>query len=215
MTSQHADLQDDGAKLKNEKVRGEEPLVSTSGRGGSCPGPELSAMTSKAATRFLGSVPVKGARKRQSEEAAAGAPNDLELNCGDDDPMAGEETLLRMVAEEQEQQCHEPKSPADECVETSFVPGSQSVCEKSPRHSPSTQKQLLRGRRRSKKVNVFHSSADSTNVNDPRRLELSYWGLPELLLMRYRTRGVLTMFEWQAECLGVGSVLEGKSFASH
>ncbi len=38
---------------------------------------------------------------------------------------------------------------------------------------------------------------------------MRYWGLPELVLMRYAQKGITTMFPWQAECLGIGEVLEG------
>jgi DNA polymerase theta len=40
-------------------------------------------------------------------------------------------------------------------------------------------------------------------------MELTNWGLPELVLMRYRQRGITGMFEWQAECLRLGNVLGG------
>ncbi len=38
---------------------------------------------------------------------------------------------------------------------------------------------------------------------------MRHWGLPELVLLRYAQRGVSTMFPWQAECLGIGEVLDG------
>lgn len=37
--------------------------------------------------------------------------------------------------------------------------------------------------------------------------QLSSWGLPEPVLETYRSQGVLTMFEWQAECLLTDNVL--------
>lgn len=43
------------------------------------------------------------------------------------------------------------------------------------------------------------------------KLLLSSWGLPKPVLDRYQGRGVLRMFEWQAECLTQGGVLEGKN----
>ncbi|KAI1903803.1 hypothetical protein AGOR_G00030970 [Albula goreensis] len=43
------------------------------------------------------------------------------------------------------------------------------------------------------------------------KLLLSSWGLPKPILDRYRSLGVTRMFEWQAECLTLGKVLEGKN----
>ena len=39
--------------------------------------------------------------------------------------------------------------------------------------------------------------------------QMSFWGLPETVLARYASKGIQSMFEWQAECLGVGEVLDG------
>lgn len=41
------------------------------------------------------------------------------------------------------------------------------------------------------------------------KLLLTSWGLPKLVLERYRKHGVTHMFEWQAQCLTVGQVLQG------
>jgi hypothetical protein len=54
-----------------------------------------------------------------------------------------------------------------------------------------------------------HSSSCSRTLNSQEKLALKYWCLPELVLMRYHQMGIQTMFEWQAECLGMGSVLAG------
>ncbi|XP_044856994.1 DNA polymerase theta [Mauremys mutica] len=43
------------------------------------------------------------------------------------------------------------------------------------------------------------------------KLLLASWGLPEVVLEKYRSLGVVHMFEWQAECLMLGEVLEGKN----
>uniref|UniRef100_A0A3Q3EAY4 DEAD/DEAH-box helicase domain-containing protein n=1 Tax=Labrus bergylta TaxID=56723 RepID=A0A3Q3EAY4_9LABR len=40
-------------------------------------------------------------------------------------------------------------------------------------------------------------------------LLLSSWGLPKPILERYHKHGVTHMFEWQAQCLSVGQVLQG------
>ncbi|XP_004642292.1 DNA polymerase theta [Octodon degus] len=43
------------------------------------------------------------------------------------------------------------------------------------------------------------------------KLLLANWGLPEAVLQKYYSFGVRKMFEWQAECLLLGQVLEGKN----
>uniref|UniRef100_A0A8C3YVJ5 DNA polymerase theta n=1 Tax=Catagonus wagneri TaxID=51154 RepID=A0A8C3YVJ5_9CETA len=43
------------------------------------------------------------------------------------------------------------------------------------------------------------------------KLLLSNWGLPTAVLEKYHSFGVKKMFEWQAECLLLGQVLEGKN----
>ncbi|XP_045358148.1 DNA polymerase theta isoform X1 [Leopardus geoffroyi] len=43
------------------------------------------------------------------------------------------------------------------------------------------------------------------------KLLLANWGLPAAVLEKYHSFGVKKMFEWQAECLLLGQVLEGKN----
>ncbi|KFO30714.1 DNA polymerase theta [Fukomys damarensis] len=43
------------------------------------------------------------------------------------------------------------------------------------------------------------------------KLLLANWGLPKAVLQKYHSFGVKQMFEWQAECLLLGQVLEGKN----
>ncbi|XP_068273560.1 DNA polymerase theta [Nyctibius grandis] len=52
-------------------------------------------------------------------------------------------------------------------------------------------------------VNVPEDQAD--------KLLLASWGLPQAVLETYQSLGVVQMFEWQAECLMLGQVLEGKN----
>uniref|UniRef100_A0A8C7EC43 DNA polymerase theta n=1 Tax=Nothoprocta perdicaria TaxID=30464 RepID=A0A8C7EC43_NOTPE len=61
----------------------------------------------------------------------------------------------------------------------------------------------LRGTGQSQKVNVPEDQAD--------KLLLASWGLPKAVLEKYHSLGVVQMFEWQAECLMLGQVLEGKN----
>jgi hypothetical protein len=39
--------------------------------------------------------------------------------------------------------------------------------------------------------------------------DLSSWGLPENILEQYKKIGITRMFEWQAQCLRTGNVLNG------
>ncbi|XP_076974314.1 DNA polymerase theta isoform X2 [Tamandua tetradactyla] len=43
------------------------------------------------------------------------------------------------------------------------------------------------------------------------KLLLANWGLPQAVLEKYHSFGVQKMFDWQAECLLLGQVLEGKN----
>ncbi|TRY99611.1 hypothetical protein DNTS_004811 [Danionella cerebrum] len=43
------------------------------------------------------------------------------------------------------------------------------------------------------------------------KLLLSNWGLPKHVLEKYQSLGVHRMFDWQAECLTLGKVLEGQN----
>ncbi|XP_057271932.1 DNA polymerase theta [Pezoporus wallicus] len=52
-------------------------------------------------------------------------------------------------------------------------------------------------------VNIPEEQAD--------KLLLASWGLPRAVLKKYHSLGVVQMFEWQAECLMLGHVLEGKN----
>ncbi|XP_009982815.1 PREDICTED: DNA polymerase theta-like, partial [Tauraco erythrolophus] len=52
-------------------------------------------------------------------------------------------------------------------------------------------------------VNVPEDQAD--------KLLLASWGLPKAVLEKYHSLGVVQMFDWQAECLMLGQVLEGKN----
>ncbi|XP_064629325.1 DNA polymerase theta-like [Lineus longissimus] len=56
-----------------------------------------------------------------------------------------------------------------------------------------------------------HISKDdiSSFMTTQRKLELKSWGLPDSVLRKYHEKGITTMFEWQAECLGIPTVLNG------
>ena len=40
-------------------------------------------------------------------------------------------------------------------------------------------------------------------------VQLSQWGLPDVILKNYKAKGIHTMFEWQKECLLQENVLDG------
>ncbi|XP_054244104.1 DNA polymerase theta [Indicator indicator] len=59
------------------------------------------------------------------------------------------------------------------------------------------------------------SAGEYQRVNVPEdladKLLLASWSLPKAVLDKYHSLGVVQMFEWQAECLMLGQVLEGKN----
>ncbi|XP_058272098.1 DNA polymerase theta isoform X2 [Hemibagrus wyckioides] len=56
-----------------------------------------------------------------------------------------------------------------------------------------------------------HSIHMAIPADQSDKLLLSSWGLPKPVLEKYQSLGVKQMFEWQAECLTLGKVLEGKN----
>jgi DNA polymerase theta len=44
------------------------------------------------------------------------------------------------------------------------------------------------------------------------KLCLSNWGLPESVLNQYHSKGITSMFEWQAECLCTGNTLSNNDY---
>nr|AAN64235.1 DNA polymerase theta isoform 1 [Mus musculus]AAN64236.1 DNA polymerase theta isoform 2 [Mus musculus] len=66
---------------------------------------------------------------------------------------------------------------------------------------------LGRGRR------LTGTGTNKRRVSDDQidQLLLANWGLPKAVLEKYHSFGVRKMFEWQAECLLLGHVLEGKN----
>ncbi|MCJ8740817.1 hypothetical protein PDJAM_G00063470 [Pangasius djambal] len=56
-----------------------------------------------------------------------------------------------------------------------------------------------------------HSIHMAIPADQSDKLLLSSWGLPKPVLEKYQSLGVKQMFEWQAECLTLGKVLEGSN----
>uniref|UniRef100_A0A3B4C9X6 DNA polymerase theta n=1 Tax=Pygocentrus nattereri TaxID=42514 RepID=A0A3B4C9X6_PYGNA len=59
--------------------------------------------------------------------------------------------------------------------------------------------------------NTAHSIHMAIPADHSDQLLLSSWGLPKPVLEKYQSLGVKKMFEWQAECLILGKVLEGRN----
>ncbi|KAK7081022.1 hypothetical protein SK128_016017, partial [Halocaridina rubra] len=67
-----------------------------------------------------------------------------------------------------------------------------------------------------KRRDSLNNSSNISNENisllsTQARRDLSSWGLPEAVLQRYHQNGIRTMFPWQAECLSLPKVLDGKN----
>ncbi|XP_038613775.1 DNA polymerase theta [Tachyglossus aculeatus] len=82
------------------------------------------------------------------------------------------------------------------------------------RRSSSPGTLLLENARRLPQFSSF-SSGQGPSVTVPEgpvdKLLLASWGLPHVVLEKYRRLGVVRMFEWQAECLLLGQVLGGRN----
>ncbi|KAG9334256.1 hypothetical protein JZ751_008344, partial [Albula glossodonta] len=87
--------------------------------------------------------------------------------------------------------------------------------------SPSHLAAALERKRQGQQQSILGNASTSV-LTPPLGLDLSvlgdtpgdrgkHWGLPKPILDRYRSLGVTRMFEWQAECLTLGKVLEGKN----
>lgn len=67
-------------------------------------------------------------------------------------------------------------------------------------------------------VKYINSQQSHENDNPPKKIcfkgdptQLSSWGLPEIVLEKYRARHIENMFEWQVECLSNKKVIESCS----
>ncbi|KAL7853880.1 hypothetical protein AOLI_G00207240 [Acnodon oligacanthus] len=60
-------------------------------------------------------------------------------------------------------------------------------------------------------ADATHSIHMAVPADHSDKLLLSSWGLPKPVLEKYQSLGVKQMFEWQAECLILGKVLEGRN----
>ena len=57
--------------------------------------------------------------------------------------------------------------------------------------------------------NTSTKSDDESLLSTQAKLQLSSWGLPEIILKNYNDNGITTMFQWQVDCLSLPGVLEG------
>ncbi|KAL7844280.1 hypothetical protein SRHO_G00228190 [Serrasalmus rhombeus] len=60
-------------------------------------------------------------------------------------------------------------------------------------------------------ADATHSIHMAIPADHSDQLLLASWGLPKPVLEKYQSLGVKKMFEWQAECLILGKVLEGRN----
>ncbi|KAB7507938.1 ATP-dependent DNA helicase [Armadillidium nasatum] len=59
-------------------------------------------------------------------------------------------------------------------------------------------------------VGSINSSIEvSSSLSSQDKLDLSNWGLPEDVLIKYKENGISSMFPWQVECLKLPGVLDG------
>ncbi|KAG8522018.1 DNA polymerase theta, partial [Galemys pyrenaicus] len=58
---------------------------------------------------------------------------------------------------------------------------------------------------------LLGESKQTVSDDQTDKLLLANWGLPAAVLEKYHSFGIKNMFEWQAECLLLGQVLEGKN----
>ncbi|RXG58641.1 DNA polymerase theta [Armadillidium vulgare] len=56
---------------------------------------------------------------------------------------------------------------------------------------------------------INNSIEVSSSLSSQDKLDLSYWGLPEDVLIKYKENGISSMFPWQVECLRLPGVLDG------
>ncbi|XP_068203491.1 DNA polymerase theta isoform X2 [Palaemon carinicauda] len=69
----------------------------------------------------------------------------------------------------------------------------------------------IQGRKSSLNKSANISKGEHSFLSTQARMELSSWGLPEPVLQRYIENGIKTMFPWQAECLSLPGVLDGRN----
>ena len=62
-----------------------------------------------------------------------------------------------------------------------------------------------------KLANMSASFLTTPSKNVKNHLLLSNWGLPDKVLEQYSSRGITSMFEWQAECLMLPGILSGRN----
>ena len=58
-------------------------------------------------------------------------------------------------------------------------------------------------------VPSFMTTPSKTNTKE--KLRLTQWGIPQPVLEQYSKRGIVSMYQWQADCLMLPGVLQGKN----
>ena len=52
------------------------------------------------------------------------------------------------------------------------------------------------------------ANPNNSTLSDEEKRLLSSWGLPDTVQRQYASNGIISMFQWQVECLSIGEVLE-------
>ena len=52
------------------------------------------------------------------------------------------------------------------------------------------------------------ANPNNSTLSDEEKRLLSSWGLPDTVQKQYASNGIISMFQWQVECLSIGEVLE-------
>eukprot|EP00094_Tigriopus_californicus_P010747 TCALIF_10365-PA protein Name:"Similar to POLQ DNA polymerase theta (Homo sapiens)" AED:0.03 eAED:0.03 QI:160/0.93/0.76/1/0.81/0.88/17/0/1134 len=103
---------------------------------------------------------------------------------------------------------HRPSGDIDAVSDTPKPPSSPQLDDSEVVPKSPVMKDDSRSVRERRKCIVEHSSLRDS-LTEVEKCELTHWGLPEMVLMRYRQKGISSMFPWQSQCLTIGSVLEG------
>lgn len=87
---------------------------------------------------------------------------------------------------------------------------------KSNKQEPNVEMMIETSSKETSKLTGEEPSTHDTSIQSTsqgcltqQQCELSSWGLPNSVLDQYKKVGITTMFEWQAQCLRTGNVLNG------
>ncbi|OXB76233.1 UNVERIFIED_CONTAM: hypothetical protein H355_014641 [Colinus virginianus] len=141
--------------------------------------------------------------KTEDSETELVAPDeDVHLTAGDE---LTEESATKEFSEHMEEEETEAKQ-----AEESFNKGSSSA-KQEPQLSEEAGDLTAEKGQSAKETSRWQYQQVNVPEDQADKLLLASWGLPKAVLEKYHSLGVVQMFEWQAECLMLGQVLEGKN----